>query len=105
MLERWYARWSQARFPAVTHQFTSLGGSSFFLNLGGGRRLPNAPMFLSVAKAGSSLQTGVVEKICKTFDISFLNIAEQLFLQGIDLPDCPLSVLNLLEEDHVSTGF
>jgi hypothetical protein len=70
-----------------------------------GRQIESAPFFLSVHKAGSSLQTGIVEAICSRFGISFLNIPAQLFDQGILPEDYGIDTLTILEKNYVCTGF
>lgn len=85
--------------------FKALTGRSFCIQTEIHKSIHPAPFYLSVNKAGSTLQTGVVETICKASGISFLNLADQLFLQGLSISECPLQLLNLLERELVSTGF
>ena len=75
------------------------------INIPDGRQIERAPFFLSVHKAGSSLQTGIVEAICNNFRISCLNIPAQIFDHGIRPEDCGMDVLSILENNYVCTGF
>jgi hypothetical protein len=86
-------------------RFKSLNGVDFDLSIPIGRQINPAPFFLSVHKAGSSMQSAIVESICNRFDISFLNIAAQLFDRGLRPDNCGTDALSLLEQNYVCTGF
>ena len=82
-----------------------MSGTDFCLQIGTGSLVEPAPFFLSVHKAGSTLQSDVVETLCEWFGLSFINIPAQLHVQGVLVRDCPLEVVPLLEQSTVCTGF
>jgi hypothetical protein len=86
-------------------RFKSLNGVDFELSIPTGRQINPAPFFLSVHKAGSSMQSAIVESVCSRFGIAFLNIAAQLFDRGLGPENCGMDALYVLEQNYVCTGF
>jgi hypothetical protein len=86
-------------------RFKSLNGVDFELSIPTGRQINPAPFFLSVHKAGSSMQSAIVESICNRFEIAFLNIPAQLFDRGLGPDNCGMDALSVLEQNYVCTGF
>tara|TARA_B100000315_G_C14552135_1_gene576369 strand:+ start:960 stop:1790 length:831 start_codon:yes stop_codon:yes gene_type:complete len=79
-----------------TEEFTALSGERLHLKIPEGSGDASV-YFLALHKSGSVLQTQLINEITRILGLASFALPEELFRRGVNLSDCPLELLRVLE--------